>query len=46
MRDCIKFGLAGFAGYMIGFYECKFKMLNAIWEAAFESNATENRETQ
>lgn len=46
MKDYIKFGLVGFAGYLIGFYECKFKMLNVIWEAAFKEKATEEDETQ
>ena len=33
MKNIIKFGLVGFAGYLVGFYECKYKMLNIMWES-------------
>lgn len=44
MKDYIKFGLVGFAGYLIGFYECKYKVLKAIAESALEEKSKKKEE--
>ena len=49
MKNIIKFGLVGFAGYLVGFYECKYKMLNIMWESkikGMESKKKEEEEAQ
>lgn len=47
MKDYIKFGLVGFAGYLVGFYECKYKMLDVMWKARLrEVEAKEKEEAQ
>lgn len=44
MKNFIKFGLVGFAGYLVGFYECKYKMLDAMWKYRFEVEAGKKEE--
>ena len=39
MKNFIKFGLVGFAGYLVGFYECKYRMLDVIWKSTIEAEA-------
>jgi len=47
MKDYIKFGLAGFAGYLIGFYECKYKVTKVMAEALLEEKSKKKEdETQ
>lgn len=47
MKDYIKFGLVGFAGYLIGFYECKYKATKFAMEALLEEKSTKKEdETQ
>ena len=36
MKDSTKIALVGIAGYLIGFYECKFKAQNALLKAVLE----------
>lgn len=38
MKSIIKVGLAGFAGYLVGFYECKYKMLNIMLESKIKED--------
>lgn len=44
MKNYIKFGLVGFAGYLVGFYECKYKMLDVMWKAKLKAEETEKEE--
>ena len=47
MKDYVKFGLVGFAGYLIGFYECKYKAIKFAMEALLEEKSTKKKdETQ
>ena len=36
MKDFTKLALVGIAGYLIGFYECKYKAQTALMKAVFE----------
>ena len=44
MKNFIKFGLVGFAGYLVGFYECKYKMLDMMWKCRIEGEAGKKEE--
>ena len=44
MKNFIKFGLVGFAGYLVGFYECKYKMLDMMWKYRIEGEADKKEE--
>lgn len=48
MKNYIKFGLVGFAGYLIGFYEYKYKVMKIMLEGALEKKeeAKEKEEAQ
>ena len=47
MKNYIKFGLVGFAGYLVGFYECKYKMMDVIWNAKIKDlEAKEKKEEE
>lgn len=45
MKDYVKIGLAAFAGYLIGFYEFKYKVMKVMAESAFKEKSKED-ETQ
>lgn len=36
MKDLTKLALVGVAGYLLGFYECKYKAQNALLKALLE----------
>ena len=46
MKNILKFGLVGFAGYLVGFYECKYKMLNIMWESKIKGMESKEEEAQ
>ena len=46
MKDYVKIGLVGFACYLIGFYECKYKTIKFAMEALLEEKSTKKEETQ
>lgn len=41
MKDFTKLALVGVAGYLIGFYECKYKAQNALMKAILEKGVEE-----
>ena len=47
MRNIVKYGLVGFAGYLVGFYEMKYKMMKLMVETMCEkAKETKKEETQ
>lgn len=44
MKDYVKIGLVGFACYLIGFYECKYKAIKFAMEALLEEKSTKKKE--
>lgn len=46
MKDYIKIGLVGFAGYLIGFYECKYKFTEAMLEGILEMEEKSKKEDE
>lgn len=46
MKDFVKYGLVGLAGYLIGFYEYKYKLTKAIAEASLKAVKREAEEAQ
>ena len=43
MKNVVKFGLVGLAGYMIGFYKCQYKTMKIILKAALRNNEEETQ---
>lgn len=43
MKDYVKIGLVGFACYLIGFYECKYKTIKFAMEALLEEKSTKKK---
>lgn len=46
MKDYIKIGLAGFAGYLIGFYEYKYKVMKVMLESKLEKEEETKKEDE
>lgn len=46
MKNFIKFGLVGFAGYLVGFYECKYRMLDIMWKTIIEAEKAKTKEEE
>ena len=46
MKNAIKFGLVGLAGYLVGFYECKYKMLDVMWKARIDGMESKEKEEE
>lgn len=46
MKDYIKIGLVGFAGYLIGFYECKYKFTKVMLEGMLEKEEKSKKEDE
>ena len=44
MKDYVKIGLVGFACYLIGFYECKYKAIKFAMEAFLEEKKKKKEE--
>lgn len=36
MKQFVKYAVVGFAGYLVGFYEYKYKITKALLDAKFE----------
>lgn len=46
MKSFIKYGFVGMIGYLIGFYEYKYKMMKALLEAKTKEDVSEENEAQ
>lgn len=46
MKNFVKYGLVGFAGYLVGFYEMKYKTLKLMLESELKKKAEEKEEAQ
>lgn len=46
MRNYIKFGLVAFAGYLVGFYEYKYKVTKVMLENMLEKEAESKKEDE
>ena len=44
MKDFVKFAAVGIAGYLIGFYEMKYKVLKAIAQKHIEKDQEDSNE--
>lgn len=44
MRNAIKYGLIGLAGYLVGFYEMKYKVMKVLLESRFEKDTQSEKE--
>ena len=36
MKQFVKYAVVGFAGYLVGFYEYKYKIMKVLLDAKFE----------
>lgn len=43
MKNFVKFAVVGLAGYFIGFYECKYKVMKAYIEFMNEDDNSKER---
>ena len=43
MKNSVKFAVVGLAGYFIGFYECKYKVMKAYIEFMTEDDNSKER---
>lgn len=46
MKNAVKFGLVGLAGYLIGYYEHQYKTMKVILKAALREKENEEDEAQ
>ena len=46
MKDFMKYAAIGMAGYLIGFYEMKYKTVKAIAEGYIKHNENESKEEE
>lgn len=47
MRNAVKYGLVGFIGYLVGFYEMKYKTMKIMLKAQLEKDTkTKEEEVQ
>lgn len=44
MRNAIKYGLVGFVGYLVGFYEMKYKVMKLMLKNQLEKDAKQEKE--
>lgn len=46
MKNYVKYAVIGVAGYLIGFYEMKYKVIKAIANGVMEREMKESKEEQ
>ena len=46
MKDFVKFAAVGIAGYLIGFYEMKYKVLKSIAQEHIEKEQEDSKEKE
>lgn len=46
MKNVIKYGLIGFAGYLIGFYEMKYKVMKIMLESQCKKDTEFKKEEE
>lgn len=46
MKNIIKYGIVGFAGYLIGFYEMKYKTIEMLLKAKLREEESKKEESQ
>lgn len=46
MKNIIKYGLVGLAGYLVGFYEMKYKMMRIMLESQFKKDNESEKEKE
>lgn len=44
MKNFVKYGLVGLAGYLVGFYEMKYKTLKLMLESEFKKNSVDKED--
>lgn len=44
MKNIVKFGLVGLAGYLVGFYECQYKTMKVILKTVLRENEEETQQ--